>query len=239
MARARKSILIWGAGGHGRVVAEIARASGCHVLGFVDADVGKRDCIIDATGARVVLGEVELRACLRGEAELPRGVQAIVPAVGDNRIRFDQAHRLGALLAPPLIHPSAVISPSATVQPGTVIAPLAVLNAGARVGRGVIVNTLSVVGHDCVIEDGAQIGSGAVLTGGVRVGERAFVAAGSIVLPGVRVGADVLVGAGAVVLSDLTDGVRVAGVPARLMESRQHGNGSKPDLSLAPTPVGA
>jgi UDP-perosamine 4-acetyltransferase len=107
------------------------------------------------------------------------------------------------------------------------------------VGRGVIVNTLSVVGHDCVIADGAHIGAGVILTGGVRVGECAFVASGSTVLPGVRVGADVLVGAGAVVLGDLTDGVRVAGVPARLMESKQHGNGSKPDLPLTPTPVGA
>ncbi|HEX6133081.1 MAG TPA: acetyltransferase [Longimicrobiales bacterium] len=238
MAHARRSLLVWGAGGHGRVVAEIARAAGHDVLGFVDADTGWRSHLAEAGGARLVLAEEELLEWLCGEWALPTGIDAVAVAVGDNRIRLGQVRRLGALLAPPLIHPTAVISPSATLRDGTVVGPLAVVNTGASVGRGVIVNTGAVVGHDSVVQDGAHVGGRVMLTGGVHVGERAFIGAGAIVLPRVHIGADVVVGAGAVVLHDLADGVRAVGVPARLIEEGLHGIGSTQDLSLTAAPDG-
>jgi sugar O-acyltransferase (sialic acid O-acetyltransferase NeuD family) len=239
MARKPESVLVWGAGEHGRVVAEIARAAGCQVLGFIDAAQPARVRVVDAAGARVVLSEDELIACVRGNQPLPLGATAVIPAVGNNRIRFEQVNVLGALLAPPIAHPTAVISPSATVAAGTVIGALAVINTGARVGRGVIVNTAALIGHDCTVEDGAHISSRVVLTGGVQVGARALVGAGAVVLPRVVVGVDAVVGAGAVALKNLADGVTVAGVPARVIESKHHGSGSQSHLSIGPAPVGA
>lgn len=237
MARVPESVLIWGAGGHGRVVAEISRAAGYNVIGFVDA-MARRGAVVDAAGAQVVMLEAELVACLHGAQPLPLGARFVIPAVGDNRNRFEQMNALGALLAPAMIHPSAVVSPSAAVGAGTVVGPLAVINTGARVGRGVIINTGAVAGHDSVVEDGAHVGARAVLNGGARVGARTFLAAGAILLPCVHVGADVTIGAGAVVLKNLADGVTAVGVPARLVESKRNGSGEQ-NLSISASSVGA
>jgi UDP-perosamine 4-acetyltransferase len=76
------------------------------------------------------------------------------------------------------------------------------------------------VEHDCVIGAHTHLGPGATLCGGVRVGEDCHIGVGAVVVQGVSVGNGVLVAAGAVVVGDLTSGVRVAGVPARNMESR-------------------
>ncbi|HEX6559656.1 MAG TPA: hypothetical protein VF021_09335 [Longimicrobiales bacterium] len=238
MAAKPESLLIWGAGQHGRVVAEIARAAGHTVLGFIDADPRKRGSAVDAAGARVVLVEAELMACLHGDRALPDGVDGIVPAVGDNHTRFAQVWWLGALLAPALIHPTAFISPSAIVQAGSVVGPMAVVNTGARVGHGVIVNTGAIVGHDSRVADGAHIGGGVVLTGSTHVGARTFVATSASLVPGVHVGADVVVGAGAVVLHDVADGSTVVGVPAHHIESEQHGAVGAADLSISAALVG-
>ncbi|HEY0673486.1 MAG TPA: NeuD/PglB/VioB family sugar acetyltransferase [Longimicrobiales bacterium] len=233
-----KSLLIWGAGEHGRVVAEIARAAGYVVAGFADADVALRGKVADAAGARVLLSEQELIECLLGVRSMPNEVDAIVPAVGDNGTRFRHIWLLDALLAPALIHPTAFVSPSAIVQPGSVVGPMAVVNTNARVGRGVIVNTAGIVGHDAVVEDAAHIGAHAVLTGEVQVGERAFVATSASIIPGVRVGADAIVGAGAVVLSNVADGSTVVGVPARPIEVIKNESGNKSNLSLTSTSLG-
>lgn len=228
MAEQHSGVLIWGAGQHGCVVGEIARAAGHTVIGYVDADVRKQDEFVDAAGARIVLSEAELLACLRRDRALPAGVDVIVPAVGENSARFAQIWWLGELLAPALVHPRAYISPSAVLQAGTVVCPMAVVHTGARVGYGVIVNTGAVVGHNTQVGDGAHIGAGVLLTGGTQVGTRAFVATGASVIPGVHIGADVTVGAGAVVLRDVPDRITVVGVPARRIESEHHGEADLP-----------
>lgn len=215
----RNSVLIWGGGQHGRVVAEIARALGYFVVGYADADPEKLDTV-DAAGARVLMLEAELLACLLGAARLSVNIDLIMPAVGDNRVRLHHALALGRWLPPPMIHPRAYVSPSAIVEPGTMVGPMAVVNTAARVGRGVIVNSGAVVGHDTFVADGAHIGAHVVLAGAVQVGECALVGSGADVIPGVRIGADVVVGAGAVVLRDVPDCSTVAGVPARPIESR-------------------
>jgi threonine dehydrogenase-like Zn-dependent dehydrogenase len=148
MATERLSILLWGAGQHGSAVAEYARAAGWIVLGFIDDDETRRGAIVDAFGARIVLSAHELLACLIGEAAWPVQVDRIIPTVGDNTTRFRQAHALGPFLAPPLIHPSAVISPTARIGDGSVVCPLALVNTEAELGRAVIVNSSSVIGHN-------------------------------------------------------------------------------------------
>jgi sugar O-acyltransferase (sialic acid O-acetyltransferase NeuD family) len=205
--------LVWGGGGHGKVLADLIRALGHQVCGFVDADPAKHDALVEPGGGRVLVAQDHLLRCA-GAGGYPLEATAVALAIGDNRARSRCLAGLGPLRAPPLVHPSAAVSPSAAVGRGSVVFPGAVLNAAAVLGDAVIVNSRAVVEHDCMVGDGAHVSPGAVLCGDVRVGPRSWVGAGSILIPGVRIGADVVVGAGAVVIRDVPDGSTVIGNPA-------------------------
>lgn len=213
MAPRAERLLIVGGGGHGKVVADMARACGHEVVGFADVDASKLGKVVEPGGARVLLTQAELLAAT--EDTLPFGATAIALAVGNNRARLVLSGSLDARSLPALVHPSAIVSPSAAIGAGTVVLPAAVVNAAARIGAAVIVNTAAVVEHDCVLGDGVHVSPGAVLAGGVTVGARGWIGAGATVIPGVRIGEDVVVGAGAVVTRDVPEGVTVVGVPAR------------------------
>lgn len=213
-------LLVWGGGGHGKVVADVVRAAGHAIAGYADRDPAKLGAVVEPGGAVVVMTEDALRDAIRAGGPLPHGADAVALAIGDNALRAAALEALGPVAAPALVHPSAVVSPSAEVGAGTVVFPRAVVNAAARVGRGVIVNTGAVVEHDCLVGDGAHLSPGAVLGGGVAVGEQSWVGAGATVLPGVRIGRDVRVGAGSVVLRDVHGGATVVGVPARPLPER-------------------
>lgn len=211
------SFLVWGAGGHGKVVADIIRAAGGSVAGFIDRDPAKLGAVAEPGGARVVISEADLLALLAGPEGLPAGATAIALGIGGNVSRLASMRKAPTVSMPLLIHPSAVVSARSVLGCGTVVFPLAVVNAAARLGEGVIVNSGAIVEHDCVIRDGAHIAPGSVLTGGVRVGARSTVGAGATVLPGLSIGNDATVGAGAVVTRDVPDNATVAGNPARPM----------------------
>ncbi|GJG88449.1 hypothetical protein tb265_36300 [Gemmatimonadetes bacterium T265] len=211
-----RRFLIWGGGGHGKVVADLVRALGDEVVGFVDRDAAKIGQVVEPGGARVVLGEDDF---LAGAGAHRAGAVAL--AVGDNAARLGCLARAGASGVPALVHPTAACSRSATLGAGTVVLAAAVVNAAAALGRAVIVNSGAVVEHDCVVGDGAHVSPGAVLAGGVHVGARAWVGAGATVIQGVRVGSEAVVGAGAVVIRDVPDGVTVVGNPARVLAARR------------------
>ena len=214
MAPQRRRFLIWGAGGHGQVVADLVRACGHELVGFVDADAAKRDRVVEPGGARVVLHEQELMSSVRSGEGYPDGVDAVALAIGDNGMRLSCLRVLGSLCAPALVHPSAVVSPSASIGRGGVVFPAAVVNPGARLGEAVIVNSGAVVEHDCDLAQGVHISPNATLAGRVRVGARTWVGAGATVIQNITIGADAVVGAGAVVIRDVPDAITVAGVPA-------------------------
>ncbi|MDP9349428.1 MAG: NeuD/PglB/VioB family sugar acetyltransferase [Gemmatimonadota bacterium] len=215
MGRPSERFLVWGGGGHGKVVADLLRALGHQVAGYVDSDAGKLGEQVEPGGGRVVRTQEGFLAELEGREEYPPEVDAVALAIGNNPVRLECARRLGSLGIPPLVHPSAIVSPSAVLGRGTVLFPRAVVNAAASVGEAAIINTGAIVEHDCVVGDGAHLSPGAVLTGGAQVGPCSWIGAGAVVLPGVRVGAGVVVGAGAVVIRDVRDGAKVVGVPAR------------------------
>jgi acetyltransferase EpsM len=213
-------ILIWGAGGHGRVVADLLRAAGGEVLGFVDGDPAKLGTEI-AGGGRVLFNEPVLFRYLTEHGCLPGGAAAVALGVGDNRARRKILETLGRFAAPALIHPSATASPSAHFGRGAVVFPGAVVNAGAWVGAGVIVNTGAIVEHDCRVGDGVHVSPRATLCGGVEVGAGSWICAGATLIPGVRVGTGATVGAGAVVIHDVPDHTTVVGSPAREISRRE------------------
>jgi len=208
-----RSLVIWGCGGHGRVVLDAARAGArFDRIAFCDDDETAEGR--DICGAEVLRGGIEAAAA--------RGFSRFVVAVGRNDLRrrcWERALRSG-LRAETCLHPTAWVSSFAAVGTGSVVLAGAIVQTGAVVGDDVIVNTAAVIEHDVRIEDHAHVSPGAVLGGGVAVGSGSHVGAGAVILPGVRVGNGSIVGAGAVVREDVPGGVTVVGVPARIPRTR-------------------
>jgi sugar O-acyltransferase (sialic acid O-acetyltransferase NeuD family) len=197
------TLLILGAGGHGRVVADAALAQGR----WAKVRVSDRDA------ARV--GE-EVLPGLRVEplAEAVAASTQMHVAIGSAASRRRECEAVGLPLVS-VVHPQASTSPHAIVGDGCFVAARAVIAPGARLGTSVIVNHAAVVDHDVQVGEFTHIAPGVTLGGNVRVGARVLVGAGANVLPGVRIADDVVVGAGAVVRGDLAAPGTYAGVPAR------------------------
>ena len=163
-------LLIWGAGQHGQVVAELAELCGHEVKGFVDRE---------PSGARSI-PEDDARRSLRA-GEVPFSADRLVLAIGDNQVRLALMDEYAAVLAPALIHPRAWVSPSALIGPGTVVLPAAVIQTRAQVGRSVIVHVGAIVDHDAVIEDGAYLSPGSIVCGAGSVARGVQLGAGMVV----------------------------------------------------------
>jgi sugar O-acyltransferase (sialic acid O-acetyltransferase NeuD family) len=210
-------LVIVGAGGHARVVADVVRLAGGHtIVGYLDEMQPERRG--SAWNGATILGGLDQLAALSAA-----GVRAAFVAVGDCAARLRLAAQLTALGfdLPTLIHPSAVRASDVAIGGGTILVAGAIVNAGARIGANVIVNTAASVDHECVLEDGVHIACGARLGGRVSVGRGSWIGLGAIVKERVGIGAGTLVGAGALVLKDVPDGVVAYGSPARVISHVQ------------------
>ena len=196
-------LLIVGAGGHGRVVADAALAQG-------------RWTQVRATDRDAARVGAQLLPALKVELPGPAAAQATAAhiAIGSAGAREREAKAIGLPLAT-VVHPDASVSPHAEIGEGCFVAAQAVVAPGARLGRSVIVNHGAIADHDVQVGDFSHVAPRVALGGGVRIGRRVLVGAGATVLPGVAVADDIVIGAGSVVRENLdTPGV-YAGVPAR------------------------
>lgn len=135
-------------------------------------------------------------------------------AAGDNALRATLFAQIDWTRSPALIHPAAVISPSAIIGGGSLVMPGVVVNADSHTGKGVILNTTCSVDHDCKLGDFVHVSPGARLAGSVTVGSGTWIGIGASVIQNITLGNNVVVGAGAAVISNVPDNLRVAGVPA-------------------------
>jgi sugar O-acyltransferase (sialic acid O-acetyltransferase NeuD family) len=213
-----RRIFVYGAGGHGRVVADIFVCRGeSEFAGFVD---DREELWGTQVMGSTVLGGGDW---LRREAGLAR--VAVALGVGNGLARRRIAARWAAWGVEILtvVHPRATVAGATELDCGTVVMAGAVINAGARIRAGVIVNSGAVVEHDVEIGEYAHVAPRAAMAGAARLGEFSHLGMGAMVLERVQVGSNAIVGAGAVVVHDLPDGVVAMGVPARICRKVEGG----------------
>jgi UDP-perosamine 4-acetyltransferase len=200
------SVIVVGAGGHARVVAEAIGRD--RIIGYVAPDRGA-----DERGLGEWLGGDDLLRAPRAGASYVIGVGFVDRAGARRRASLLETCR--QLTLETVVHPHAVVSSSAELGDGTFVAAGAIVGVSTRIGRGVIVNTGAVVDHDCRIGDNVHLAPGSVLSGSVRIGRDTLVGVGASVRQGITIGSGVVVGAGAAVVHDVADGLTVLGAPAR------------------------
>ena len=193
-------LIIIGASGHGKVVADIAVLNGYRDIIFLDDAESVKNC-----AEWPVVGKSN---------EAPEG--EVFVAIGNAATRKRLMDFYEDRKQPILIHPRAVVAKGVEIGAGTVVMAGAVINSGAKIGRGVIVNTSSSVDHDCKIENFCHISVGTHLSGTVVVGEATWIGAGATVSNNITICGGCMIGAGAVVIKDIDKPGSYIGVPARM-----------------------
>lgn len=197
-----KRIMILGAGGHGRVVADIARLNGYTDIRFLDDNIENRFCKID--------GHID------DFAEFIENYDFFV-AIGDNETRKQIFEKLTAFKANvvTLIHPNAVVCQDVKIGRCSVVMAGAVINTNVTIGDGVIINTSSSVDHDCVVGNYVHVSVGVHVAGSVCIGDCVFIGAGATVINNLSIVENCKIGAGAIVVSDIKSSGTYVGLPVR------------------------
>jgi acetyltransferase EpsM len=205
---AARVLYVYGASGHGLVVADAALATQLFdVRGFLDDDPSRHGRVVFE---RHVQGGIAVLDGQQGRVQVALGIGANLDRLAALSRLVAEGHAVATI-----VHPSAVVGSGVTLGVGTFVAPLALVHTHARLGRGCIVNSGAVVEHENVLGDGVHLSPNAALGGNVTLGDGVHVGLGAVVLPGVKVGARSAVGAGAVVIDDVPEDTTVVGVPAR------------------------
>ena len=207
----KNKLVIWGASGHAKVVADIVKlADEYELIGFLD-DINLKGAHTELLNLPVFRGREYLEILKK------QGVRHLLFGFGDCMARLKLSEWIieeGFLLAK-AIHPRSVIAGGVVIGAGTVVMAKAVVNTGAEIGRNVIINTSAVIEHDCIVQDCVHICPGVLLGGGVKVGIAAWVGIGAVVKEKIQIGARSIVGAGSVVINDVSELSIVYGIPAK------------------------
>ena len=202
----KKGLVIIGAGGHGRVCADIAlKMNKWNEIAFLDDDP-----IIGHSMGIPIIGSSREFGHYVADYD-------IFVAIGHNRVRADIYAQLESHEAniPVLFHPKAVLGEGVSIGAGTVVMADSVVNPCTKIGKGCIINTGSTIDHDCVIEDYVHISPGVNVAGSVFVGALTWLGIGSVVSNNLSITSGCTVGAGAVVIADILEPGTYVGVPAR------------------------
>ena len=207
-----RGLLIVGAGGHGKVVADIALQLGkWENIAFLDDLYPTTRQVLEW----MVIGRIP------DANQFCEAYPEAIVAVGANSLRLGiqkQMSQMGFRF-PVLVHPDASVSRFTTIGAGTVICPQAAVITGSQVGLGVVINTGASIGHDCILADGVHVAPGVRLAGNVSIGEGSWIGIGATVKECVTIGSAVTVGAGSTILSAIPAGATVVGSPGKIISS--------------------
>lgn len=201
----KDKLIIIGAGGHGKVVADIAiKTNKWQNIAFLDDESNKTNLGI------MVIGKTNDVSKYKDEADF-------FVAIGNNAARENIQEKLianGVSIAI-LIHPYAIIGADVEIGIGTAVMAGVVINSSSKIGKGCIINTNSSIDHDNIIEDYVHISPGANLAGTVKVGRGSWLGIGSTISNNVSICSGCILGAGAVAVKDITEPGTYVGVPVR------------------------
>lgn len=196
-----RKLVIIGASGHGKVVADIARKVGYKEIVFLDDNEGIYEC-----GDYPVIGKSTEAGMIDAD---------VIVGIGNANVRRRIQESIPASQLVTLIHPDAVVAEDVVIGVGTVVIAGVVINSGTRIGNGCIINTCSSVDHDCQVGDYVHIAVGSHLCGSVSVGNETWIGAGAIVSNNVSICPNCMIGAGAVVINDILEIGTYVGIPAK------------------------
>lgn len=199
-------LLIIGASGHGKVVADIAmKMNRWKYIGFLD----DKESIKSSMGIDVVGKSSDAISYIED--------YDIFVGIGNNQIREKIQKNLEAEGAniPALIHPNAIIGEQVEINSGTVIMAGVIINCCTRIGKGCIINTGVSIDHDNSLQNFVHLSPGVHLAGTVEVGQGSWLGIGSLVSNNVRISKGCILGAGSVVIKDITETGTYVGVPVR------------------------
>jgi len=207
------SLLILGAGGHGKVVADTAAAGQWEKVAFLDDRHPSLKTVLDWP----VLGSI------KDAEQFLQEYDGFCVAIGNNNLRTKllKLYLDQGFSAPCLVHPTAYISPSAALSPGCVVFAQGVVNPGTHVGAGSIINTGASVDHDCALGEGVHLCPGVRLAGEVSVGQQTTLGTSVAVIPQINIGSHVIIGAGSVVVTDIPNHSTAVGVPAKVIKNNE------------------
>lgn len=198
-----KSVVIYGASGHSKVIIETIELLQYKIKGVVD----------DNPDIKVILGyRVDSVSHFSGD-------DVWVIGVGNNFIR-QKIVKEKARKYTCVIHPASIISHRSSVAEGTVVMAGVTINSDVEVGSHCIINTNASIDHDCTIEDYVHISPNVALAGNVKVGEGTHIGIGACVIQGVKIGKWCTIGAGAVIIRDVPDGATVVGNPGKIIRQK-------------------
>lgn len=202
----QKEVIILGAGGHAKVIAESILKSGDEVLGFLDDNE-------DVQGKEIYLG---IKVIGKTSDIINYQDKYAVIGIGSNKVRKMFAERYPNIKWYTAIHPSAIIATDVVIGEGTVIMPGVIINPGTIVGKHCIVNTAVSLDHDNRINDYVHISPGSHLAGTVTVGESTWICAGVTVINNITIDNNNVIGAGATVIRNIDGENNIyIGVPAK------------------------
>lgn len=193
----QKKVIIIGAGGHARVIADIIKKSDDEIVGFLDDNLeiqGKT--IFDE---KTVLGDTS-------EESVKKYLDCyFIIGIGNNKIRKIISEKYPNLKWYTAIHPSSIISNNVFINEGTAIMAGTIINTGTVVGRHCIVNTSSSLDHDNILEDYVHISPGSHLAGTVKICEGTWICAGVTIINNITIGKNNIIGAGATVVRNVEE----------------------------------
>jgi UDP-perosamine 4-acetyltransferase len=197
-----KPILILGAGGHAKVIAEVLIKSGKEILGFVAPEIkkGSKYFNLDVLGDDSVLASYNPEEVLlaNGVGALPNNTLRRQLAINMRQ----QGYRFATV-----IHPDSIVASDVYLDDGVQIMAGVVIQPSVSVGKDTIVNTGALIDHDCTIAEDCHIAPGVTLCGGVDIKSNVYVGAGATILQGISVGKNSILAAGSIIYKDISEGV--------------------------------